>query len=72
MILIFVTGPLVFVNELNKAYPVRHIICNQQNELVLTPFFKPLKNTAPKEKLYQTLKVILDKQSRERFGYYVS
>ena len=72
MILIFVTGPLVFVNELNKAYPVRHIICNRQNELVLTPFFKPLKNTASKEKVYQTLKVILDKKSRERFGYYVS
>lgn len=33
---------LVFPDEFNKGYPVAHLICNRQDELVLIPFFQAI------------------------------
>ena len=34
---------LVVPDEFNKAYPVAHLICNREDELVLIPFFQAIK-----------------------------
>ena len=39
----FLLVNLVATDEFNKGYPVDHLICNREDELVLIPFFQAIK-----------------------------